>query len=207
MPAQFGPVLVAAATAAIGYFFQQNSAKNAYARQQADALLEQERRLRERELQRAHEIFQEISGAMDVLYYYVKHSAMHVAVRRARDGTREKEDRETWDAYERALVTWMTNKTRFSAEIRQYFGDRSHQRLKAIQEAFGEAKSLLHATFYKRSGSVVKKGKEDSGRYYGEIVDPLEGKVLELTEQMIRDIQNQHVGRLRTLGSGGGGAS
>src|SRR6266478_9021740 len=56
---------IAGATAAIGWFFQENSAKNARLCQHSDAELERKRQLREAELSRAQEIFNEISNTMD----------------------------------------------------------------------------------------------------------------------------------------------
>lgn len=50
MPLSFTPILIAGATAAIGWFFQENSAKNARLRQNYDAELERSRQLREAEL-------------------------------------------------------------------------------------------------------------------------------------------------------------
>lgn len=40
MPLPLNPILIAGATAAIGYFFQENAAKNTCRRQKTDAQLE-----------------------------------------------------------------------------------------------------------------------------------------------------------------------
>ena len=181
------PILIAGATTAIGVFFHNRS-----------ATIANDRQLRDAELSLAQEIFNEISNAMDVLYYYLAHGAMHVAVRKAKDETmREKEDAKTWDGHERAVLNWMTHKTRYAAQVRRYFGDENHRCLTKIQDAFDKARSLVTATYYKRESSVVKGDKEDSGKYYG-IVRPPEDDLLKLNEDMIRDIQHRNVGRLRT---------
>ena len=198
MALPLAPILIAGVTAAVGYFFQENSAKNARLRQQADADLERERQLRHAELSRAQEIFAEISSAMDVLYYYMRHGGMYVAVRKAQgDESRADKDAETWKGYEDAVLQWMTHKSRFAAQMRRYFGEESHRLLQEIEEEFEDAGSLVAATYYNRKHSVVKDGKEDSGDFYA-VVNPLEHRLTELSEKMIRDIQHQTVGRLRT---------
>ena len=190
MPLPLGPILLAGATAAVGWFFQNHSAK-----------LARERQLRDSELKQAQEIFEEVSNSMDALYFYLRHGAMHVAVRKARQQeageAQSMEDAATWEGYEEAVLDWMTNKTRFLAQMRRYFGEANRRRLRHIQQEFGKAGGLVAATYYDRKASVVKEdGTESSGDYYL-IVKPLEARILELSEQMIAQIQSQRVGQLR----------
>ena len=201
MPLPFTPILIAGATAAIGWFFQENSAKNARLRQNYDAELERRRQLREAELSRAQEIFNETCNAMDVLHYLLEDAAIHVAVRKAQeDTTREKEDGATWDKVEDATMNWMSHKTRFATQVRQYFGDDNHQLLNKIHESFKKAWFLLESTYYKGRESIVKEGKPNYPAYFGIIGSKntgLERDIITLSEGMIRDIQNQNVGILR----------
>ncbi len=176
------PIVIAAAGAAITWMFQNHSAR-----------LVHERNKREAELRRAEEIFKEVSTCLDAVYYYLRHAALHVAVRQAKQDTSlEQEDLQTWQAYNQALLEWMTNKTRFAEQVKRYFGER----LDHIDEVFDEAKSLVAATYYDRTRSVVKNGVEDSGAYY-EKIDALEEDLRALSGKMIDAIQGQNVGQLR----------
>jgi len=200
--------LIAGATAAIGWFFQENSAKNARLCQHADAELERKRQLREAELSRAQEIFNEISNTMDVLYYWLEDAAIHVAIRRAKDDkTQEQQDGATWDKVEHAVMHWMSHKTRFATQVRQYFGEENHELLHKIHALFDEAWSLVESTYYKGNKSIVKNGTatlRGYKKYYGIVGSSkqknrgLEREIITLSERMIRDIQNQYVGILRT---------
>ena len=124
---------------------------------------------------------------------------MYVAIRKALgDKTRERQDVETWDGYEGAVLNWMTHKNRFAAQASRYFGEETHGRLQNIQDIFHKAGSLTAATYYATKDSVVKDGKGDTGEFDA-ILEPLEDKLLEFSEQMIREIQNHNVGRLRSM--------
>lgn len=186
MPLPLTPIVIAAATAGIGTFFQLRAAKIA-----------NERDLREAELNRAREIYKELSEAMDQVYYYLVHRAMGVAVRKALgDKSQEEVDANNWNDYGEAVAHWMRNHTRFDVGVRHYFGEDNHQRLKVIQDGFKKAGKLVGATYQGKPTSVVKNGKEDSAEYY-RFVHSLETRLLELGEQMTREIQHQNVGRLR----------
>lgn len=186
MPLPIVPIFIAGATTAIGWFFQNKSAKIAT-----------QQRIHESELKRAQEILREVSTSMDRLHFHMRHSAMHIAVRKAFDDkTSEEEDNENWDEFEKAMLNWMTNKTRLAAEVRQYFGDKNYQRMKVIQDSMEKAKSFLTSTYYKRKRSVVRDGKEDSGKYY-QLIEPIEDALVVLSEKMIIEVQNENVGRLR----------
>lgn len=190
MPAALGPIFVAGATAAIGYFFQNQSAKIANERQQ-----------REAELARAQKIFKEVSTSADSLGYHLR-AAMYAALRKATDTSAEKFeklDRATWISYERAQEAWMSSKTRFKAQVGRYFGDENRDRMEKLQERFSRAKTVVEATYYDTGrNSVVKQGKEDSKQRnkYFLLIDEIEELLLELSEQMIRQVQRQTVGRL-----------
>ena len=180
-----GPIVIAAATAAIGSFFQNRSAK-----------LTREHQLREAELHQARQIFREVSTSMDSLFYYFRHAALHVAVRRAKgDNSNADEDSKIWNAYDESLVSWTTNKNRFATQVRRYFGEDNEKRLFEIQEGFDKAKSVVAATFYQRKGSVVSNGRENSRKYYGQLT-PLEGTISDLGDGMMSKIQHQTVGLL-----------
>ena len=186
MALPLAPIFIAAATAGIGTFFQLRAAKIA-----------NERDLREAELNRAREIYKELSEAMDQVYYYLMHRAMNIAVRRALgDRSQEELDATNWNDYGEAVAHWMTNQTRFDVGVRHYFGKDSHRCLKAIQDQFKKAGKLVGATYQGKPASVVKDGKEESAEYY-RVVQSLEARLLDLGEQMTREIQHQNVGRIR----------
>ncbi len=186
MPIPLAPIFIAAATAGIGTFFQLRAAKIA-----------NERDLREAELNRAREIYKELSESMDKVYYQLMHRAMDVAVRNAKgDESQAEVDGPNWSGYGEAVSQWMTNQTRFDVGVRHYFGDENHQRLKAIQGAFMKAGKKVGATYLGLPDSVVEDGEANAAEYYERVKD-LEVKLLELGEEMTREIQNQNVGRLR----------
>ncbi len=122
MALPLAPIFIAVATAGIGTFFQLRASKIA-----------NERDLREAELDRAREIYKELSESMDQVYYYLMHRAMDVAIRKAKgDESQTEVDDENWQAYGQAVAQWMTNHTRFDVGVRHYFGEENHQRLAVI---------------------------------------------------------------------------
>ncbi len=186
MPLPLAPIFIAGATAGIGTFFQIRAEKIARARD-----------LREAELNRAREIYQELSESMDQVYYYLMHRAMGVAVRKALgDETQKEVDAEHWHGYGQAVTQWMTNQTRFDVGVRHYFGEENHRRLKVIQHEFKTSGKLVGATYQGKPHGVVKDGKADTADFF-QAVESLEAHLLELGEQMTREIQHQNVGRLR----------
>lgn len=188
MSALLVSILIPTATAAVGKFFQHNSAN-----------LENRRQLRDAELKQAEVIFEEVSPAIDVLYYYLRHAAMRVAVRKAKgDNTREKQDVETWDGYEKALLNWMAHKNRLLAQVHQYFGEENSIRLKKIEKVLDKARSSVNATYYNTDNSVVKDGKDESWKFY-QMLDneDIEQVLIDLNQEMIKEIQSRNVGQLR----------
>ncbi len=186
MPAPLVPIIVAAATAGIGWFFQNTSANIANQRAQ-----------RRSELARAHEVFKDVSHAVDTLYYYLRNGAMYVAVRKAlNDESRKDQDVETWDGYEKAVLGWKSHRTRFVAQVQRYFGSDIKTRLLAIQSEFDQAEDAVEDTYYQTPDSLVRGGDADV-EPYNERLDALEGELLSLSEHMIREIQNENVGSLR----------
>lgn len=196
MPLPLAPIFIAGATTAIGWVFQENSAK-----------LKRERQLREAELARAQVIYQETSEAMDVLYYLLAGAAIHVAVRKAeKNTTRGREDAATWVKVEGAVMHWMTHKTRFGTQVRRYFGSESHELLNKIHGSFDDAWDIVEHTYYDGKKSIAKNGKVNYRGYrkFFGIVRPskqrnrnLKREIITLSERMMRDIQNQNVGILR----------
>lgn len=187
MPAPIVPIFIAAATAGIGWFFQNTSANIA-----------NQRAMRRNELARAHEVFKEVSHAVDTLYYYLRNGAMYVAIRKAEnDISRDREDAETWDGYERAVLNWKSHRTRFAAQVQRYFGSDIHSRLLAIQRVFDEAEDAVEDTFYLTEDSLVKNGSGANVDSYNERLDAIEAELMSLSEQMIKEIQHENVGRLR----------
>ncbi len=185
MPGILGPLVLSAAGTAVGTFFQNRSARMKRDRQQlAD------------ELRRAEEISNEISGVLDGLRYHFEGGPLYVAVRKAKgDQSRAESDRKTWDHYEADLMTWMKNRSRFTAKTGRYFGEESGALLKEIEDIVDDAESLVESTYYGRKRSLVKKDRIEYSRFF-DMVEPLQHKVTELHDLMVAKIQDQSVGAL-----------
>ncbi len=196
MPLPLAPILIAGATTAIGWVFQENSAR-----------LKRQRQQREDELARAQAIYKETSEAMDTLYYLLDSAAIHVAVRNAKDDSkREREDIATWSKLEAAVMHWMTHKTRFASQVRQYFGDECFERLDRIHRSFVDAWDIVENTYYDGKRSIAKDGKASYRgyrKYFGIVRSVqqdglgLKQEITALSERMMRDLQHQNVGILR----------
>ena len=196
MPLPLAPILIAGATTAIGWVFQENSAR-----------LKRQRQQREDELARAQEIYKETSDAMDVLYYLLDSAAIHIAVRNAKDDAeREREDIATWNKLEAAVMHWMTHKTRFASQVRQYFGEECFELLNTVHRSFVNAWDIVEHTYYDGKRSIAKNGKPSYRgyrKYFGIVRSAkqdgssLKQEITNLSERMMKDLQHQNVGILR----------
>ena len=191
MPVQSGPIIIAAATAAIGNFFQNRSADIARKKAIHDA-----------ELTRAESIFREVTTSMDNLFFYLRHVAMPVAIRKARkEMDTAQEDAASWAAFDQALMTWTVNKNRLCVVVRRYFGDESKELLEKIHDGLALSKRFVVSTYYGRSASIVEEGMTEdelTERYkqYKEQVDEVEPYMVQLSDIMMGKIQHQTVGIL-----------
>jgi len=218
-------VLLPAATGVLGWFFQQNSARNEHRRQ-----------WRATEVNGATKIYNEMNDAMDVLRYHLRENALFVARRKGlNDQTRVEEDGRNWQAFEHAVFDWKTHKTRFATGVQGYFGDENIRVFKAIDAEITRAITIVNATYYNGMYSVLKginseseraghvidaahdHGIYDSGtdwvlggdelstnlkiNEYFEIIKDIEEKSSHLSKQMMSDLRHENVGGLRTLQS------
>ncbi|MDA0807930.1 MAG: hypothetical protein O2945_00630 [Planctomycetota bacterium] len=188
MPAPFTPIIIATATAGIGWLFQNRS-----------ATIANEREHRKTEIARAQEVLKEVSHATDTLHYYLRNGAMYAAIRKAtNDETRAKDDEQTWNGYENAVLQWKSHRTRFAAQVKRYFGNDLLDCLLAVQSVFDQAEDDVEHTYYKTRKSLATADCKANVRRYNERLDALEGPLMRLSELMIQEIQNENVGALRS---------
>jgi len=193
----FGPVFIAGATAAIGYFFQEHSKTIDDAKRKSDDELSRSREQREADLTQAQRTFTEVVTAMDKLHYYVAQS-IYIAMRNA-EGKPQTDDGAKWAGLNAALLEWGQNKTRFATLVSRYFGAASYQRLKAIDSVFTKSMIFVNETYYNTEGHKKRRLTYDAhkARHFRLVGNSLEKAMFEFSDAMIRDVQTQNVGTRR----------
>lgn len=214
MPLPLGPLFLAGATAAIGYFFQENSAKNARHRKETDAEIERTRQFREAELTRAKEIYENTSNSLSDAYVRFETLALCPLLNKeALPGSEEAEsaDEQNKDlAHLMLLATarptgeeWRTeyqkafhacldlkgNLPRVRGMVKQYFGDDNAGTLSNIVDTFPELLFRYHRA------TTAKKTLLEVG--YHSQLDGQSNQIEKLVRQMLKQIQDQTVGSLR----------
>lgn len=197
MPAPvLGPIVIAAATAAVGSFFQDRGAKIANTRQK-----------REAEMRQAQSIAEEISVSMDSVFYYFNHAALRVVARRSENDTsRSETDLLTWRSYQTAMETWAKNHHRFGAQVLEYFGKPVYEEyLEEIQRDIQKANEVLETNYYQSSQQARPervsrtkkyfgtKGNDDYDKYQA-VLETLDKRMFDFSRTMLRQIQSQQIG-------------
>jgi hypothetical protein len=191
------PIFVAGATAAIGYFFQENAKTIAEANQKNQEELTRARLRREAELTRAQDTFTEVVTAMDKLYFYLAPS-IYVAWRHA-EGKTQDDDAANWGGLEAALVTWGQNKTRFATLVSQYFGATTYERLRHIDLVFADAMAFVNETYHNTEIHKAKKltYENHKKKHFQKVGHHFEDYMFKFSEALIQDLQSQNIGFMR----------
>jgi hypothetical protein len=191
MPAPIvGPIVIAAATAAVGHFFQSQSAKIA-----------NERQLRDAELALAREIFNEVCTSIGRVHYFLRSAATPGCLALESDASEKaRPGVETWGQYDQAMIQWATHWNRHKAQVRKYFGEESHALFTEIGEEFETAREAIEASKnYRSARSWTRSANGGRREILQEMKKPLEvldQKIEDLVEGMMTKIQEQTVGAL-----------
>jgi hypothetical protein len=193
------PIIIGAVGTFVGNFFQEKSSKIA-----------QDRLLRAAILKKAEEVYDEMSKTIDTVYYYLVEEAIYIAIRKAQgDGSRSAQDDPGWVNFDAAMLAWKSNRNRLISEIEVYYGKENSDLLESIGDRIKTGDTLIGATYYKTSSSLVDKEidwakatdeeKKAPKDYFFDAVikrEPLEADIRKLNRQVSELLQSQEVADL-----------
>ncbi|MFT7603831.1 MAG: hypothetical protein ACI8VT_001399 [Saprospiraceae bacterium] len=193
------PIIIGAVGTFVGNFFQEKSAKIA-----------QDRLLKAAILKKAEAVYDEMSKTIDTVYYYLVEEAIYIAIRAAQgDPSRSEEDEAGWLKFDAAMLAWKSNQNRLISEIEVYYGKENSALLESIGDRIKTGDTLIGATYYKTSSSLVDKEidwakatdeeKKAPKDYFFDAVfkrKPLEKDIRKLNRQVSQLLQSQEVAEL-----------
>ncbi len=179
MPPFLGPAILGAIGTVGARYYQKKSFEK-----------QDETEKRRIEVQRATEVFERLSAAMDKRLYAMRRVNWSLAL----DYIDEEEETSRWQAYNEVLVDWNSNLSKNLAMNVRYFGDDSRAELAAIQQSFSALNKQLSAFYYK-----TKPAPKDFDRE----ADKTNAKIYLINRKMTRMIQEGNVGSFLEGGKSG----
>lgn len=192
MPLPFvAPIAIAAGTALVGSFFKNKDFRIREAEAQRKAVM-----------LKAHEVYHEVSKAINSVRFYLIEEAVYIAVRAAQDDISRKErDKEGWDQYVAAVSSWKTNQNRLISEVEVYFGAECSGMLLDTNKKLEAGEIQVEATYYKTPRSLVNdknkdKDVRDIAKPFFRPLKDIESEIRLLNKKMSEDLQQQKIGGL-----------
>jgi hypothetical protein len=175
--------------------------------QTTGARIQAEAEHRQQETMKANQIADEVSQLMDNLVFFITEVMFGIVLRgkETPDGTlpdyRDRlpfePDRLAWEKYRENLLKWEGSKTRYRAQAQRYFGDAAQQSLIEIQNDVEQLKKYINAAFFirKESKDYIDNDKSSKNYYqkkFFRVKDPLDVKMTNLSQLIIKQIQERH---------------